>query len=360
MKIIQNNSRFSVLGLVKFLAAIAIVLYHITPYDAHWRQGHLLVEFFFFITGYFTYKHFQKDPASIENDSFETKSRKALQYTIKKFLVFLPFIIVSALMHHAVPIYEAVQTGSLANILTAILYIPMDIFLVNSLIPTYWALWFLSAMVIIFPIFCLICQTKHKQTLFLILLPILTIYYIAYFATYTTGIESIIRALMGLCAGIAISNFSDNLRALKLRKIHSVLLQIAEIVLIICAVVSFYPHSIYTPTNIYTIYTLIFFFAYLVIFLSRQTFSSKISSPTFDFLEQISMVIFLVHMPIISLFNLLPFQLGAIKYRLAIIICSFLTSVALFCFWEYVKAQHFKQKKSKLLVKNTTTKSDQR
>ena len=59
MRIVQNNKRISVLGLIKFLAAIAIVYFHISTRD-HWEHLWLLVELFFFITGYFTFKHFRK------------------------------------------------------------------------------------------------------------------------------------------------------------------------------------------------------------------------------------------------------------------------------------------------------------
>lgn len=59
MRIVKNNKRISVLGLIKFLAAIAIVYYH-TDLGGHWNHLWILVELFFFITGYFTFKHFRK------------------------------------------------------------------------------------------------------------------------------------------------------------------------------------------------------------------------------------------------------------------------------------------------------------
>lgn len=59
MKIVKNNKRISVLGLIKLLAAIAIVYFH-ARLDDHWEHLWLLVGLFFFITGYFTFKHFRK------------------------------------------------------------------------------------------------------------------------------------------------------------------------------------------------------------------------------------------------------------------------------------------------------------
>ena len=62
MRIVKNNKRISVLGLIKFFTAIAIVYFHTLPTDpsTHWSHLWLLVELFFFITGYFTFKHFRK------------------------------------------------------------------------------------------------------------------------------------------------------------------------------------------------------------------------------------------------------------------------------------------------------------
>ena len=134
MKIVQNNSRISILGLVKFLAALAIVLYHTMPYDGYWRQSYLLVEFFFFITGYFTFKHFQKDQKAIQHDDIEAKSIKALKYTAKKFLAFLPFVIIASIMIHAGPIYTFLTTGNITQELAeAIIAIPLDSLFLNCI-----------------------------------------------------------------------------------------------------------------------------------------------------------------------------------------------------------------------------------
>ena len=51
MRIVKNNKRISVLGLIKFFAAIAIVYFHTLPTDpsTHWRHLWLLVELFFLL-----------------------------------------------------------------------------------------------------------------------------------------------------------------------------------------------------------------------------------------------------------------------------------------------------------------------
>ena len=62
MEIVKSNKRQSIIDLVKFIAAVAIVYYH-TLYgrtDLHFSMLYLLVELFFFITGYYTFSHFRK------------------------------------------------------------------------------------------------------------------------------------------------------------------------------------------------------------------------------------------------------------------------------------------------------------
>lgn len=360
MKIVQNNSRISILGLVKFLAALAIVLYHTMPYDGYWRQSYLLVEFFFFITGYFTFKHFQKDQKAIQHDDIEAKSIKALKYTAKKFLAFLPFVIIASIMIHAGPIYTFLTTGNITQELAeAIIAIPLDSLFLNTVSPTPgWAIWFLSAMFIIFPLFCLICQVRKKKILFLLAALAVIVYYTLFFENRTRYEESIIRAFFGMLTGIPIYMLAEKLRSISLKRSHKILLQIAESSLFLLAIISLYPAANSPLLPAYTLCSLAIFGSYLTILFSRQTPLSRLSSPTFDFLEKISMVIFLVHMPIMSLVKLFkPYFWGA-KYCIFILIVSILASIFLFCLWEYIKSQRQKRRQQAQLSLPSPQSSD--
>ena len=71
MQIAKKYNRISLLGFIKFFAAILIVWFHTSIFflpEETWRftTGRILVELFFIITGYFTAKHFQKDEELIE------------------------------------------------------------------------------------------------------------------------------------------------------------------------------------------------------------------------------------------------------------------------------------------------------
>ena len=100
MRIVKNNKRISVLGLIKFLAAIAIVYFHVFP-EGHWSHLWLLVEMFFFITGYFTFKHFRKK--GNRGKTAEQKSKNAISYTAKKFLPLIPFVLTISFVRGLLP-----------------------------------------------------------------------------------------------------------------------------------------------------------------------------------------------------------------------------------------------------------------
>lgn len=188
MRIVKNNKRISVLGLIKFLAAIAIIYFHVFP-EGHWSHLWLLVEIFFFITGYFTFKHFRKKEN--RGKTAEQKSKNAISYTAKKFLPLIPFVLVAIAIKYTALILRNDGT-SLPSILKIL---PLDILLLNSQTSELnWPLWYLSATLIVFPLFCYMCQTKQKHTLYIILFTSVIAYYFNFFNGATDYLGCLIRA----------------------------------------------------------------------------------------------------------------------------------------------------------------------
>lgn len=159
MRIVKNNKRISALGLIKFLAAIAIILHHAFINSGHGTHFWLFVDLFFFITGYFTFKHFRKKKN--RGMILEDKADRAIKYTIKKFSAFIPYVMIAVVLYS---ISYIVEEGNLN--FSSILIIPFNLTFLNSQINLHMsALWFLSAMLIVFPLFCLMCQTKKQKSL---------------------------------------------------------------------------------------------------------------------------------------------------------------------------------------------------
>ena len=325
MKIVKNNKRISVLGLIKFLAAIAIVYFH-ARLDDHWEHLWLLVELFFFITGYFTFKHLRKKEN--RGKTLEQKSKNAITYTVKKFVPFLPYILVAIIIKYVALLLRNDSTPffSIMKIL------PLDILLLNSQVSELnWPLWFLSAMLIVFPLFCLMCQTKHKYTLYIFLLTSIIVYYFNVFDGGVSHVECLVRAFFAMSTGILVYAFSTYIKKNKRIKRGSIYLLLVWLCLVIVSILCLYPTRYNSGHKIYGNIFLVLSTLWLSILLSGKTILSQISSPFMDYLERLSMVIYLIHAPIIYILQLpiLPFALSGIQLVFATILLSIIFSVLL-------------------------------
>ena len=255
MMIVKNNKRISVLGLIKFLAAIAIIYFHVFP-EGHSSHLWLLVEMFFFITGYFTFKHFRKKRN--RGKTAEQKSKSAISYTAKKFLPLIPFVLVAIAIKYTALILRNDGT-SLPSILKIL---PLDILLLNSQTSELnWPLWYLSAMLIVFPLFCYMCQTKQKHTLYIILFTSVIAYYFNFFNGATDYLGCLIRAFFGMSTGILIYVFSREIRRHYKLKKESIIPFMITLLCMLVSILCLYPskgnngYSIYG--NLYMIFTVI-------------------------------------------------------------------------------------------------------
>lgn len=339
MKIVEGKHRASVLGLVKFIAAVAIVYFHtLLGKPEHFSTLYLLVELFFFITGYYTFKHFQGRSVSILNDDIDTKAKKALKYTDRKIRSLAPYILIAIIMHYTILLIPAVGNGWHA-IFDIIKGLPFDLLLLNTQAGiTNWPMWFVSAMVIVMPCFCLLCQSKNKHVLFVFSSFACLIYYCNFYRwPYDQGvfyIAPLIRAFMGMLMGVNVYAVAGKLSKVETTKVQRVLLQIGETGALIFSFVLMYSRNNSVNVSTFRSLTILSFFVYLCIFMSGQTIASKISSPVMDFLEKISMVVFMIHIPILNVVYMLNMGCRAT----VVIICgSIIASIAVFCMVEYVR-----------------------
>ena len=328
MKIVEGEHRASVLGLMKFVAAIAIVYYHTLDPAQHWSMLYLLVEFFFFVTGYYTYRHFQSKQRSIQTDAVEEKSSKAIRYSFKKIYSLAPYIIVAIVLQYFALLLPAINNG-MSGIFNAIKGLPFDILLLGSQAGVIdWPMWFLSALAIVLPLYCLICQNKYKKTQFIISLLICVIYYFNVFnqpnGDIVRYVGALCRAFVDLLAGSVIYMISEHIKRIKTSKIKDIFLQILEIAALASFVICMYPSRLSQNVAIYQSIALIALLAFLVLFMSKKTAASRLSSPTMNFLEKTSMVIFMIHGPIIMILDFCHR-----KNALLAMLISFMASVAL-------------------------------
>lgn len=307
MRIVNKKHRASVLGLMKFAAALAIIYYHTIDPAQHWSMLYLLVEFFFFVTGYYTYKHFQSKQHDIQTDTVEEKSSKAIRYSFEKIYSLAPYIVVAIVLQYFALLLPAVNKGA-SEIFNAIKGLPFDALLLGSQAGVIdWPMWFLSALAIVLPLYCLICQNKYRRTQFIVVSLICVIYYFNFFNRPNGDIVRYVgalgRAFVDLLMGSVIYVISEYVKAAKTDSIKNGLLQIAEIAALALFIVCMYPSRLSQNVSVYQSLALIALSFCLVLFMSGKTIMAKISSPTADFLEKTSMVIFMVHGPIVMILD---------------------------------------------------------
>lgn len=327
----KKSPRLSYIGLLKFLAAVGIVFLHSGKGSDHWGCLWILVEFFFMLTGYFTFRHFQRDQNAIENDDIEQKSTKAIKYTVKKFTSFLPYMIFGIVAFYiAISAFEL--RHGIESSISSLKTMPFDLLFLNSQLPRgNWAIWFVSAMALVFPIFCIICQTKRPKTLISIMLPFIITYYLRIYDDRIYGFYAYGRAFFGMLAGIYICQLVDYIKTLNFNKAKSILLNIAEWISTIAVVICMYPGSKSSRVEFAKLFAILTIFISLTIILSGKTITSNIRNKLFDFLEKLSMVIYLTHVAVLWFAEIILSEMGAMQYmRIVCVISSVILSVVIY------------------------------
>lgn len=327
MKIVKNNKRISVLGLIKFLSAIAIVYFHVGISEGdYWEHLWLLVELFFFITGYFTFRHFRKK--GNRGVSLEQRSKNAIAYTVKKFTPFIPYIVVAIIIKYI----ALLPRSNDASFFSVMKILPLDILLLNSQVSELnWPLWFLSAMLIVFPLFCIMCQIKHKYTLYILLLTSSIVYYFNIFDGGVSHVQCLIRAFFAMSTGILVYAFSTYIKKNKRIKRGSIYLLLIWLCLVAVSILCLYPTRYNSGHKIYGNIFIVLSALWLSILLSGKTILSQISSPLMDYFERLSMIIYLIHVPIIYILQLtfLSSMLSDVQLVFATISLSIIISILL-------------------------------
>ena len=163
---LAKKSHTYVIDLIRFICAIGIVVHHCAflyyidpngiPGNFRFRIGLILVEVFLIISGYFTAAHFKTNRIL----KLETRFKKSIKYTFKKFKVFIPYIIISVLLGFTVSLIINGLTGQ--NLIEELSKLPEEltlnsVFYNTFVIPAHDpSLWYLSATFLVFPLFCVL------------------------------------------------------------------------------------------------------------------------------------------------------------------------------------------------------------
>lgn len=269
----------------RFLAAILLLIHHGRMFDyptPHFYMGWIYVEFFFMLTGYFTMKHF----SNVEYYSLDNIAKASIRYTFFKFIKLIPYTTIAIFITYIVINKGNYSGNNIINmVLEMTLLYPGDIIL--------GPIWFLRVLIIVFPLFCILCQIKSKSFIY-----ILSFLYTILYYNYTGVLHeqyfpgNIFRAIAGLLLGVLIYGISESIKKANLHKYQAFLLNILEVVLYVIIFVLTYTN------RICFLFILACMFVATIIFFSEKTYTSNFSSKIVNYLGKISMVIYIIHVPI--------------------------------------------------------------
>lgn len=294
------NSRSGNVDLARFIASMLIMTRHIgligiTNYS--FPDSWIYVEFFLIITGYYTAKHF-------DGKNYDNPIKEGIIYTLKKFIVFIPYTIITTTLMYLLTLIPKLLSGEL-NINGFIFgfvdkYI-FDILLVTESfdMPLVGTLWYLSALLIVFPLFSCLVQLKNRYWIICIT-SIYTLYFysIKGIGQYFLHENAFYRVLAGLCLGVFIYEFIFIFDK-HINKINKTLLSIIEIV-------TFFIPIVFIFNNLGSLRFILFCFTVcLAIMLPNLSYTSNIKCKVFTHLGRLSMPIFIIHWFIGSLIEYL-------------------------------------------------------
>ncbi len=150
--------------LMRFLVMLLIMghhLYHIGLEGTYLtRNCWVWVDFYFIISGAFTYVHFQ-----VHSKVADGEGSEALAYTLRKFKKFLIPVISTVVIQYCLNALTQMQCWNVKEFIKGMLYLPYEVMLLSSsgiVNPMVAPIWYLSAMFIVLPLVAYLIQA-HKE-----------------------------------------------------------------------------------------------------------------------------------------------------------------------------------------------------
>jgi len=288
----KNKNHF--IEFYRFIAMFMIMahhLYHLGATNYPFKYGWIFVEFFFILTGYLTTNHFCKCFDLSSNE----KMKNSIFYTIKKFLSFIPFVWLAVIIEYGIEIilnYKTMLTD-ISGTISWLSDFPFELLLIGSSYtkPELVPLWYLSAMFLVFPIFCILLQQKNKYfvTIVSFIIPII------YYGTFGVADNwifplNLCRAFSAMLLGTFSYYANDYLFENLYSRINKKYLTIIELLCFLFPIVACYKGAQYVLRII-----VLCFVIGITISMSGKSATFNIKSKFMDYLGKITMPIYLFH-----------------------------------------------------------------
>lgn len=295
-----NNSKPQRLGsieILRFIGMLMIMAHHTYILGAGenylFELSWIWVDFFFMLTGYYTAKHF----AFYQRKDNENLSKTVMVYNIKKLKGYFIICVVAILLQYVINYF--VYGYGIKSTLIVLSKLPYELLFVTSsgvaqgeLLP----LWYLSAVFIVLPIVAyLFVRLRDFWYIFSFVVPLI---YLGACGVNTSREwpNDMLRAFAYLTLGTFIYLICEWFGKLELKKFYKVCLTLVEL---FCVLVLIGISAINFNNNIII---LLFVFC-LIIMLSQQSFSIKLSSSFASMLGKLSLPMFVFHWGIGTVIN---------------------------------------------------------
>lgn len=286
----------------RFIAAFCIVWLHfgyapILMPDGKWAticNSYLFVEYFFILTGYFSVAHFEKIKDTTNSESEFSIGR----YVLRKYIFLLPYVILSASLAYPLIFVNEDPKKQIFNF-------PLEILCPYTGIvpePRITPLWYVGAMIIALPIL-LFVKIKLNRATFLytsIIIPMLLYgYLLDQFGTLDAWAShwGILRAIAGMFLGAFLHSVSKVIASLRFTFFGKIVITIIEISAFSLAIVyTFFENLRNTHYDIFFVFLI---FVSLLCTFSNQSLTRVLPSRFLCALGNLSLPIFIFHIPII-------------------------------------------------------------
>lgn len=279
---IYMKRRSQAVDMWKFIAAAVIMTFHIyeidvtRPYPTE-MNGWVWADFFFIITGYYTYRHLCGSDEGIWH------------YVFRKFKVIFPYTAIAIAVQYMIDALKAYHDGIRA-MAEVFLDMPLELVYLHPE-PRIYPLWFLTAMFIALPVYGMIIRVKDKR-IFPVLMVFPLIFYMYYYPVQGNNtVYVVIRALAGLMAGGGIA-----LTAAWAGREYEILLQKKRLLFILEALFLILPLIlVIINANILPSAIILFFAAGLAILLPGYGSPEERGNGIMNYLGALSLPVFIWH-----------------------------------------------------------------
>ncbi|MCH5339958.1 MAG: acyltransferase [Acetatifactor sp.] len=318
--------------LYRFIFTILIMIFHAHRVNNGLGHpiplGHVFVEFFFFISGYFTYSHMYR---RYENGEVETSDKSfPIDYTWRKIKRMIPYMLMTFIFYFIAEIYGQIHYNhfSFTKCIKGYSGAIFDLLLLQVTgickNPQFNAWWYLSALAFALPIVIILFRKSIAYEggyRWLMLASPLMIY--GYFSMVINKLDwetligitrsGFFRGFAGLCTGGTIFCFARKLEKIKLSQMTRYILTIMEIGFYLLSILISWKYNKIMNSTFIIVFLLI---AGLVITFSNQSYTTKVNFKCFAILGSITTPLYICHYSVGGIVELYMSQYnGSVFYR---------------------------------------------